>query len=417
MSNIVYPKQPDNNFSVRASGAGDITLPETLTPGLYLVTSNSNQTWIIQFKSNQGFTSSGTLTAGIGYVSVPFEVHAVNVPTGMSSYNFNITAQKTNYNLTPAPTFTSFVFTSTSGFYRVGTLTYSNAPAGATSIGYYDNLGNFFDVGSVAASPVANQLYGAVANGQTGKTILVAKDAKGIWGQGSPIGLTSQVSGTTTFSKTITSTEVITVPAGLSTMTATIVGGGGAGGQGSYGYGGGGGGAGGYLGNQTISVTPGQQITFSVGAGGGYQSNGGDSAVGNTIAYGGGAGGSGASGASGGSGGGAGYVGWGYPPTGVGGSGVAGQGYRGGPANTVTLGSAYGGGGATAAANSDTGGSGAYNNTFGITYSTGGRGGWGNNSASTSQTAGYGNGGDGANGYNGNGRSGISGSVMVSFTV
>jgi hypothetical protein len=416
MATTVYPKQPDS-ISVRANSAGDLTLPETLTPGLYLVTTNSAQTWIASFKSNQGFASSGTLTSGIGYVSVPFEVHTVNVPSGMSSYNFNITIQKTNYNLTPAPTFASFTFTSTSGFYRVGTLAYSNAPAGATSIGYYDNLGNFFDVGSVASSPVANQLFGAVANGNRGKVILVAKDTKGNWGQGSPIGETSLVSGTTTFSKSITSTETIVVPAGLTTMTATIVGGGGAGGQGSYGYGGGGGGAGGYLGNQTISVTPGEAITFSVGAGGGYQSNGGNSAVGNTIAYGGGAGGSGSGGSDGGSGGGAGYVGWGYPPTGRGGRGVAGQGNNGGPANTVTLGSGYGGGGATGVGTAPNGGAGAYNNTYAITYSVGGKGDWGNQSASTSQTAGYGNGGDGANGYNGNGRGGVSGSVLVSFTV
>ena len=416
MATTVYPKQPDS-ISVRASGAGDLTLPETLTPGLYLVTTNSAQTWIGIFKSNQGFASSGTLTSGIGYVSVPFEVHTINVPTGMSSYNFNITIQKTNYNLTPAPTFTSFTFTSTSGFYRVGTLVYSNAPAGATSIGYFDNLGNFFDVGSVAASPVTSQLFGAVANGSRGKVILVAKDAKGNWGQGSPSGETSLISGTTTFSKSIPSTETIIVPAGLSTMTATIIGGGGSGGQGSYGYGGGGGGAGGYLGNQSIPVTAGAAITFSVGAGGGYNAAGGDSSVGNTIAYGGGNGGQGSSGVNGGSGGGAGYVGWGYPPTGRGGTGVAGQGNRGGPANTVTLGSAYGGGGAGAAANTGSGGSGTYNNTYGITYSTGGNGDWGNQSAATSQTAGYGNGGDGANGYNGNGRSGVSGSVLVSFTV
>jgi hypothetical protein len=416
MATTVYPKQPDS-VSVRASTSGDITLPETLTPGLYLVTTNSAQTWIGIFKSNQGFASSGTLTSGIGYVSVPFEVHTINVPTGMSSYNFNITIQKTNYALTAAPTFTSFVFSSTSGFYRTGTLTYSNAPAGATSIGYFDNLGNFFDVGSVATSPVSGQLFGAVGNGNTGKVILVAKDAKGNWGQGSPIGQTSLVSGTTTFSKSITSTETLNVPTGLSTLTATIIGGGGAGGQGSYGYGGGGGGAGGYLGNQSISVTPGQSITFSVGAGGGYESSGGSSAVGNVISYGGGKGGSGAGGENGGSGGGAGYIGWGYPPSGQGGRGVDGQGFRGGPANTVALGSAYGGGGATAAANTATGGAGAYNNSFAITYSVGGKGDWGNQSASTSQTAGYGNGGDGANGYNGNGRSGISGSVLVSFTV
>ena len=63
MATTVYPKQPDNNVSVRATAGGDITLPETLVPGLYLVTSNSAQTWIVTFKSNQGFASSGTITS------------------------------------------------------------------------------------------------------------------------------------------------------------------------------------------------------------------------------------------------------------------------------------------------------------------------------------------------------------------
>jgi hypothetical protein len=420
MATTVYPKQPDNNISIRATGAGDITLPETLTPGLYLVTSNSAQTWIANFKSNQGFVSAGTITSGIGYVSVPFEVHSINVPSGMSSYNFNVTIQKTNYALTPAPTFTSFVFTSTSGFFRVGTLTYSNAPAGATSIGYYDNLGNFFDVGSVAASPVASQLYGAVGDGSSGKTILVAKDAKGIWGQGSPIGLTSPISGSTTFSKSVTSTEVITVPTGVTSMSATLVGGGAGGGTAGYPWGGGGGGAGGYLASQTISTTPGTTITLSTGAGGGAASNGGNTQVSNIIAYGGGAGGSGGDGVAGGSGGGAGWSGSGYPPSGRGGVGTAGQGNRGAPANIVTLTGQYGGGGAGAAANTDAGGSGTYNNTFAITYSAGGKGNFAssnNPTASQPTTAGYGNGGDGAAGYTGSARSGISGSLIVSFTV
>ena len=421
MATTVYPKQPDNNVSIRATAGGDITLPETLTPGLYLVTSNSAQTWIANFKSNQGFVSAGTITSGIGYVSVPFEVHVLNVPTGMSSYNFNITIQKTNYALTPAPTLTSFIFSSTSGFYRTGTLTYSNAPAGATSIGYYDNLGNFFDVGSVAASPVSSQLYGAVANGSSGKTILVAKDAKGIWGQGSPIVLTSAVSGSTTFTKTVSSTEVITVPTGVTSMSATLIGGGGGGGTAGYPYGGGGGGAGGYLASQTISTTPGTTITLSTGAGGGASSNGGDTQISNTIAYGGGTGGSGSDGTAGGSGGGAGWSGSGYPPSGRGGTGVAGQGNRGAPANSVPLnGGDYGGGGAGAAANTGTGGSGTYNNTFAITYSAGGRGNYAssnNPTASQPTTAGYGNGGDGAAGYTGYPRSGISGSLIVSFTV
>lgn len=90
-----------------------------------------------------------------------------------------------------------------------------------------------------------------------------------------------------------------TVPNGVTSVAATIVGaGGGGGGQffdGSVGSGGGGGGSGGYYANQIISVTPGQVISIVVGAGGngsGYNSvargdSGGSSSFGATTATGG----------------------------------------------------------------------------------------------------------------------------------
>jgi hypothetical protein len=76
-----------------------------------------------------------------------------------------------------------------------------------------------------------------------------------------------------------------TVPNGVQTITYTIVGGGGGGSWGfqaanlnfgyNYPYIGGGGGSGGFKVNQTLAVTPGQVIAYSVGAGGATTGGGG----------------------------------------------------------------------------------------------------------------------------------------------
>ena len=74
-----------------------------------------------------------------------------------------------------------------------------------------------------------------------------------------------------TTSYTTPGSYTFTVPAGVTSVTATVVGGGGGGGgAGHFGdtHEGHGGGSGGYYSNQAVSVTPGQQISVVVGAAG-----------------------------------------------------------------------------------------------------------------------------------------------------
>lgn len=116
---------------------------------------------------------------------------------------------------------------------------------------------------------------------------------------------------------TSTGNTTWTVPAGVTAVEVLIVGGGGgSGGGGNTGYHGGGGGGGGVVYHPNFAVTPGANITITVGGGGsaGAQSgdsgfrgtNGGNSAFGTLIANGGGGGGgnSASGGLAGGSGGG-----------------------------------------------------------------------------------------------------------------
>ena len=195
-----------------------------------------------------------------------------------------------------------------------------------------------------------------------------------------------------------------------------LIGGGGAGGGNT----GGGGGGGGYV-TGTATVSAGQAIAVTIGAGGtgntGNGSNGGNSSFGGYVAIGGGGGGGlytdsaparyGANGGSGGGGGGAGNDGAGV---GYGGSGTSGQGTGGGntgssPGSCIRTGA--GGGGAAASGGNASGqyagggGAGAYNAMMGAYYCGGGGGGNTNYSA-------YGCGGDigGAGGGAGGGGTG-----------
>jgi len=145
---------------------------------------------------------------------------------------------------------------------------------------------------------------------------------------------------------TFNSSGTFSVECDLTGLEVLVVAGGGGGGMG---WEGGGGGAGGVLHSSNYSVSPGQEISVVVGAGGiggnGGASidatNGNNSSFGTLTAVGGGAGGSlyGATGASGGSGGGA---PWGKTP----GSGTSGQGHAGGGSTAGQYVGAGGGGGA-----------------------------------------------------------------------
>ncbi len=162
-------------------------------------------------------------------------------------------------------------------------------------------------------------------------------------------------------------------PAGVTSVQYLVVGGGGGGNWG-------GGGAGGFR-TGTLSVTPGNSYTVTVGAGGaGGGSNGSNSVFSSITSIGGGAGpnsvGNGGVGGSGGGGG---------SSNGLGGAGTAGQGFAGGRGysdlSTYTSG---GGGGGSSQAGSDGGGPGA-----------GGKGGDGTASSISGSTVIYAGGGGG----------------------
>ena len=229
------------------------------------------------------------------------------------------------------------------------------------------------------------------------------------------------------------SSGTYTVPTGVTSIQYLVVGGGGGGGGATSGAsnGGSGGGAGGML-YGTMSVTPGQTISYSVGAGGtGGTSSGGAAGAGNNstfgslTAVGGGYGiqsGSAATGGSGGSGGGS-------AGGGTAGSGTSGQGNNGGVGGSSATG---GGGGAGAVGgispSGQVGGAGGAGLTWinGTTYAGGGGGGGydsagsggsggggaGGNSG-TAGTANTGGGGGGANGNIGASTGGAGGSGII----
>ena len=256
----------------------------------------------------------------------------------------------------------------------------------------------------------------------------------------------------TVVSFTAVGTTSWTAPDGVTSVNYLVVAGGGGGG-----YGNGGGGGGGGVRTGTLSVTPGQSYTVTVGAGGSggttapaAATNGSNSVFGSITSTGGGAGGSpnlsGSCGSNGGSNGGSGGGGS-RNVSGCGGSGTAGQGNNGGAGVDGAPERGGGGGGAGAAGTSGTdsgnGGIGIASSITGVstyygggggggarlnypTPGTGGAGGGGNGSVSTAGSPGTANtgGGGGAGGQNASsgsggyqsGGGGGSGIVVLSYT-
>lgn len=217
----------------------------------------------------------------------------------------------------------------------------------------------------------------------------------------------------------LTSSGTWTVPENVDTLVSVLVvaGGGGGGRDPANGGGSGGGGGGGIVTASNLSVTPGQQISLTIGAAGvGATTNtaggaGGNSVFGSlTTAVGGGGGGAyPVNGGVGGSGGGSGFH------SSTAGAGTSSQGYAGGQASGSLLGGAGGGGGAGgaggAAASTLSGGAGGVGLASLITgsevyYAGGGGGGAHDTGTGGAGTGGGGNGAVGASGTAGSANTG-----------
>lgn len=219
-----------------------------------------------------------------------------------------------------------------------------------------------------------------------------------------------------------------TVPEGVTSADALVVGGGGAGGTRA----GGGGGGGGVQSNTAIAINAGSNIALTVGAGGtgvltSRGGNGGNSIFGSITSIGGGSGGGAIGsndvyrrGADGGSGGGA--AGYNVSTSAAAGSGTAGQGFGGGLAKPDRFWPGGGGGGASSAGETPTsnistagkGGSGYLSSITGsaVCYATGGGGGTKNDG--TPEIGVAGGGGDCGGTPSPNGGNGTSGSSTPS---
>jgi uncharacterized repeat protein (TIGR01451 family) len=221
------------------------------------------------------------------------------------------------------------------------------------------------------------------------------------------------VPGETILKYTTTGNSTFAAPAGVTDVRVMVVGGGGGGGADNAG----GGGAGGLIEEASHAVTPGANVTVTVGKGGtgptsaGFGGNGDNSVFDALTAIGGGGGGfhSAPTGQDGGSGGGAGRSG--LSTVGVGGSGTAGQGNDGGGTEaTTSTGRNGGGGGAGAVGATGTqsgpgvGGDGVSSDITGTaTFYAGGGGGSGRNEGGNQVAGAIGGNGGGGQGGGSNG--------------
>ena len=389
------------NYTILAADAGDLirvtTTSGAITITLPLIsgtgigdgfkiavvkwTSDSN---VVNIARSGSDTINGATSAQIGsqYSQIIFVADLETSQwfasqTGLGATNVNIDtfngdASTTGFTLTSNPgtknntaVYISGVYQQKSTYTISGTtLTFSTAPPTGTSnieVAYSTPLaiGTPSD-GTVTTAKIVDANVTAAKLGSDAPLGISDKANTSTGYFGLPSGTTAQRPGSPTngmirYNSTLGTNEIYqggtwnSFSFSYQTEYLVVAGGGGGGGLGDSA--GGGGGAGGLL-SGTITVSPNGAYTVTVGAGGGQNTNGSNSAYSSVTATGGGYGGknytgSGATlaGNSGGSGGGSAK----NANTGtVGGTGTSGQGYNGGGANAAGSTGGGGGGGATA---------------------------------------------------------------------
>jgi len=267
-----------------------------------------------------------------------------------------------------------------------------------TFVGYGNTHGTFEQVATSAN--ITNKMI-LTGNGNLG--IGITNPTSSLSVNGSTV-IGTEILDMTGLSSTFTTvgSNTFTVPAGVTKISAVLIGGGGAGGGSGGGSGGNGGGGGGLIYVNDFPVTPGQTLAVIVGAGGiavsgGTGGNGGNSSI------------TGIATAFGGTGGTTDYL----QSVGAGGAGTGGSGgATGGSGGQATLTTGAGGGGAAGyIGNGGTGGNAGVTNG-GVAGSGGGAGGGGSPEASGSGGGGVGILGQGISGSlsNGAGNAGSGGS-------
>lgn len=355
-----------------ATAAATYTMGYTLTPGVYEITTDTSQSsHTITFEAADGYRFSGTVRGGKGYVSIPYDVTKIIIPSGLT-YPINYNIRLGGYTQIAVCSATTSSFTAG----NAASFTFT-APAGATNITAFwkDGTNTSF---ATTSSPKTSVTIPGVAHNSAGTGMLVATDANGIYGAGVlvttnntaniPISGGQNVnvytSGSTTYlSNEFTASGTLVVSVSKNIDYLVVAGGGGGGNTG-------GGGAGGMKSGTLTSVATGSYTVTVGGGGAGYTgspetkgSNGSNSVLStpsSVTSTGGGGGGSyngvnhtytpGASGGSGGAGG------MGYNGNAgdlVGGNGTSGEGNNGGNGQNFGYGNwngAGGGGGGKAAA-------------------------------------------------------------------
>ena len=285
------------------------------------------------------------------------------------------------------------------GIATVGFLTTTNAYVGVATIGFITATSTYIGVATVGFLTATNAYVSGVSTfvgnsyfsnsigiGTTNPTSSLSVNGSTLIG--------TQILDMTGLSTTFTSSGSFTVPAGVTKISAVLIGGGGAGGGGGGSGGGQGGGGGGLRYINDFPVSAGQVFSVIVGAGGvggvGNGGNGGDSQIVGIVTAFGGKGGS---------------TWTGGDPIGLGGTGTINiEGATGGVGGKSTLTYGAGGGGAAGYVG-DGGAGGGDGNGNGAAGSGGGAGG---GSRGDNSSSGFGANGGGGTGTLGQGSSGAS---------